>query len=387
MSKHLVFRRVLPAVIALAALCLQREYSLADEMPLATTKDNAPIRALLLPDGVADYPAGKIGYVTNAENGIDAIDLVTGKLFWKTAESDKPLWADKNRLVAMKGDGNNIRILILDATKKGALISTSKPVVFPEWVSIQNSYGHSFSYETYFLKNALLLKWEAHAHYAGGAAPSEEILADAKKDAAGVARFDLKSGQVEMVAEDKIPVLMPAVPAALRDVHSEQYALGNAYGETKPFISRGVLGALELAQKENRPIVVLKRWDLASGKAMKPVQLLEGVQPVFQLSLDGRYIMAVESRPKDDVPANDYAIWIFSIKTAKQIAKLPVELVTSPASIIGTRLYSIVSENRNREFISGGFIIGRQLQATDLKTGAVIWQHPIEPERILPMPM
>jgi hypothetical protein len=57
------------------------------------------------PGGVANA-AGKIGFVTNPDSGIDTLDLETGKLLWQTADASKPLATFEKRLVTqavMKG--------------------------------------------------------------------------------------------------------------------------------------------------------------------------------------------------------------------------------------------------------------------------------------------
>src|SRR5262249_9479270 len=144
----------------------------------AEEKSQAPV---FLPGGVAD-PEGKIGYVTNPTGGIDAIDLESGKLLWATDDASRPLVAFDHKLAAqatVKDRPNSVRVLVLDSSDKGKRLLLSDPVVFPDWVVIGQAYGRSFESRGRVERGAVLLKWEAHAFYAGGAPPPPEVVAAA----------------------------------------------------------------------------------------------------------------------------------------------------------------------------------------------------------------
>src|SRR5205823_4768852 len=66
---------------------------------------------VLLPCGVADA-AGRTGYLSNPGGGIDAVDLLTGDLLWKSDEAQRPLLVVGGRLYAQAGlKRNRIRVL------------------------------------------------------------------------------------------------------------------------------------------------------------------------------------------------------------------------------------------------------------------------------------
>src|SRR5690242_21101788 len=67
-----------------------------------------------LPHGLAD-PAGRIGFFASATGGIEALDLVSGKVLWQTHEAQRPLLLDGDHLIAQAGTKRNrLRILRLD---------------------------------------------------------------------------------------------------------------------------------------------------------------------------------------------------------------------------------------------------------------------------------
>jgi hypothetical protein len=89
-------------------------------------------------------------------------------------------------------------VVLLDLDGQGEVALTSKPIVFPDWVVVTTAAGEDFSFEVWGNVNELRLKWEAHARYRGGAAPSFQIQQQATHDASGVARVNLRTGRVEM---------------------------------------------------------------------------------------------------------------------------------------------------------------------------------------------
>src|SRR5262245_43336887 len=199
-------------------------------------------KPVYLPGGVA-APDGKIGYVANATGGIDAINLETGKLLWDTKEASRPLAVFRKKLAAwsaVPGKTNVLRISVFN--EKGKRKLDSDAVAFPDWVSVGLTHGRSFAAHADIDKGNLLLRWEAHAFYAGGAAPPPEVVRAAKKDASGMARINLASGKVEMLKAT--PPAGPVLPKELEKVTSRQYWTGSNW-ETKPVVVANILAALD----------------------------------------------------------------------------------------------------------------------------------------------
>jgi hypothetical protein len=168
-----------------------------------------------IPGGVADA-AGKIGYVQAPKGGVDALDLATGKVLWSSAEVGRPLALTKQGLVVEvpeKGKANAVRLAVLDVNKQGARGRVTDVIQFPDWVSVSVTYGRAFaSGATLDNQGRLLLQWHARAWYAGGARPTPQIEAAARKSADGVHRVDLDSGKVELLPGKSLPPKLPAPP-------------------------------------------------------------------------------------------------------------------------------------------------------------------------------
>jgi hypothetical protein len=339
---------------------------------------------VFLPGGTVE-PEGKIGYVTNPDGGIDAVNLQTGELLWDTKEANRPLVAFQQKLVAwsaLPGKANSIRIAVFDG--KGKRLLQSDPVVFPEWASVGLTYGRSFSARAEIAKGSLLLHWEAHAFYAGGAPPPPEVVRAAKKDANGTARVNLESGKVEM-----LKAVVPAdleLPKELRKVTSRQYWTGSSW-ETKPLRVGDTLAALEQqALPGGKQKLVLLRWDLKTGKALEPVVLLLGKELWPRIQPDHRYVFVHQALVKEQLPPGDYAWWIFSLETGRQVGKVPFDAAGQEMSVIGPRLYTVVAVAGKRP---PGFSATqpRALRAVDLRSGKTLWERAIEPQRrLLPLP-
>lgn len=157
-----------------------------------------------LPGGGILDPGEKAGYFPNPTGGIDALKLATGAVLWSSKEANRPLFATENRLYAMKGGGNKIRIVALETGKAGRLLFESSPIPLPEWASVDVTYGRKFHAGARLSPTELFLIWEAQAFYAGGAAPPPELLERSRKNAKGVARIDADHGKVTPLSDKEI---------------------------------------------------------------------------------------------------------------------------------------------------------------------------------------
>jgi hypothetical protein len=354
----------------------------------APAPKEAPSQApVMLPGGVAD-PAGRYGYVTNTTGGIDALDLETGKVLWASADASKPLVVIGDRIVAqaeVKGKYNSVRIIVLDA-KSGKRLLQTDAVEFPEWVSVVQTWGRSFTSEARIDRGDVLLRWEAHASYAGGAAPRPEIVAASKKDASGVARISLETGHVEMLAADKVPpVTTVKLPRALEKETSLQYWTGYTW-ENKPVVVGDKVVALAVEPAGPLQRLIWKAWDLESAKPQKPVVLLEGKALWPQVTPDRRYVMVHQALVKEQLPPGDYAWWIFALETGKQVAKIPFTEGTQQASVVGPRVYCLVNGQMKGPPQPGGFTQPRFLKSYDLKSGKLAWEHEVKGQVFTPPP-
>jgi hypothetical protein len=358
-------KRRLPGVLSLLTVSAGLSGLGAAPLPVAPP---APT-SWALPWGVANG-AGRLGFATNATGGIDAFNLSTGKALWSSAEANKPLAVAADRLIAQAPEkANAVRIVALDVNS-GKRLFRSDAVTFPDWVAVGLTHGRSFASQGRVEKGALWLRWSARAWYAGGARPTPEVERRARKNADGVARVDLTTGKVEMLAADKMPPLPKVkLPPGAEKVVSDKYAIATTS---------------ERVGREQR--LVLKRWDLATGKALPPIELLSALALRVEVSADARTVLVHKAVASSALPPGDYAWWAFSTETGKLLSKFAYEQGTTTATALGGRAYLVVQVPGK-----GGprphRTIQRALKAIDLKTGKLAWERPIEPVRILlPLP-
>jgi len=148
-------------------------------------------------------PDGSVGYIANGADGIDALDLLTGKTLWSSDEASRPLLVAKDRLVASSVEitsTNTLRISVLDTKQNGKLLYHSS-VSFPLWVEIgpanNNSLSMDVSLEPINDDCVVVIGWQAQSRYKGGAAPPEWIEQRDARNTSGVVYIDLYTGKVE----------------------------------------------------------------------------------------------------------------------------------------------------------------------------------------------
>lgn len=228
---------------------------------------NKPATLHVLPGkGVAD-PVGKTGFFPNSSGGIDALNLVTGKVLWSNKDANLPLISTETHLFALKGNGNQLRVIKMDTSKNGQRLFESPPIPLPSWASVSTGYGTGFRSSVRSDSNGLFLIWEARTFYAGGAAPPPEIEASAKKYQAGVERIDRNTGKIESLDAKKIAVgkFFPISEVAANPKHrSLTLVVKNGSGDNpkNPFERRQTLQALNKAkqvvwQRDIAPLIVL----------------------------------------------------------------------------------------------------------------------------------
>lgn len=174
-------------------------------LTLAALLVAAPLHAADAP--APGVPVAGIGVVSGdqktvflpaKDGGIEAIDLATGKILWTNKDASKLAGASDKLVLAWTGNekkANEFRVVTLDA-ETGKTVGKSDPIAMPDWAVTGKTHGRTFRTAAKADGESVTVVWQAGAFYAGGAAPTPEILAAAKKDASGIAKFDLKTGKV-----------------------------------------------------------------------------------------------------------------------------------------------------------------------------------------------
>lgn len=238
----------------------------ASAAPVPSEETNGP-RAqatLAIPGGLVD-PADNAIYVMNTDGGIDALEIKTGKLLWKTPKGETylPLAVVDKRVVARMLDQKEIRIAVLDSAEKGKQLLKSEVLSFPDWVApyrhhwFENRFGggsgffrHEFSARERIDGNHLVIEWQGM--YRKGQVE--------KKEGKGSFRIDLKTGRVKTTFPDE-NVKPEEKPAAVGK---------NTVGNYEIIVEDTTDGAPAMSRLYNR---TLKVKDKETGKQLWQHQL------------------------------------------------------------------------------------------------------------------
>jgi hypothetical protein len=343
---------------------------------------NTPPTKIVLPAGIAD-PTGHTGFFASASGGIDAVELKTGKILWQTHEAQIPLLVDGNHLLAQAGvKRNRLRILRLDLTRQGESDLESDPIVFPAWVVTGEGYGRSFQSHWRLEKRQLVLEWAASAWHTGPTKPTPEQEKAARKHAAGSARIDLRTGQVEVgPAEKTTQPLAPALPEHL---------------ERKSVRWQGLVGGdwrvVTLEEVAGQQRLILHSCDQKKGKTMESKELLKGKRLLLRPSLDERFLCLREDSPDPGergslMPRKSSSCWLLvSSRTGELVGHIPHEAGMHAIVLLGDRVYYLVS-GASRGPLDQPNIHPRILRATELSSGKLLWERPVAGKLVSPPPI
>lgn len=350
--------------------------------PLApAAPPSPPAASTLLPEGIADA-AGRTGFFTSAAGGIEAIDLANGKVLWQTHEAQRPLLLDGNHLLAQAGvKRNRLRILRFDLTRQGECDLESDPVVLPAWVVTGEASGRSFAAHWRLEKHHLVLDWEASAWYVGKGRPTPEETTAARKHAAGIARIDLRSGQIDIrPAENKQAPPPPPLPEHLERQSIRWQGLVDQQRKV-----------LALEEKNGLQRFVLHSWDRRTRTEQEAKELLCGKRLLARVTLDERILCLREASPSPDEraslsPSKSPSWWLlFSVRTGQQLGRLPDEAGMHSIAVLGQRVFYLAPGTLYGALDQPN-VQGQILRVFDLATGKKLWQQPVAGKLIAPPP-
>jgi hypothetical protein len=351
--------------------------------PLAlAVPPSPPAASVFLPQGIAD-PAGHTGFFASADGGIEAVDLASGKVLWHTHEGQRPLLLDGDRLLAQAGTKRNrLRILRFDAKHNGECDFESDPVIFPAWVVTGEAEGHSFAAHWQIQKHHLVLDWEASACYASKTPPTPEEAQAARKHASGIARIDLRTGQVEIgPAQKKETPPLPPLPDHL---------------EKKAQRWQGLVGplckVLTLEEENGQQCLVLHSWDRRNQTEQTPKELLRGKRLLVRPTLDEQILCLHEVNPSPDERASLMPKktsgwwWLFSVQTGKLVGRIPEDAGMNAIVVRGKRVFYLVPGSF-RGALNQPSIQPQILRVIDLSSGKKLWERPVAGKLITPPPL
>jgi hypothetical protein len=345
-----------------------------------------------LPQGIAD-PAGRIGYFASAADGIEAIDLASGKVLWQTHEAQRPLLLDGDHLLAQAGTKRNrLRILRLDVKRNGECDFESDPLVLPAWVVTGEAHGHSFAAHWRLEKHLLVLDWEASAWYTGKTRPTPEQIQAASKHSRGIAHIDLRTGQIEISPAALAPPSPKVVEAKagepLQPPLPEQL-------EKKELRWQKLIGqhwkVLALEEEKGQQCLVLHSWDRQKDTEQQPKELLRGQRLLVRTTLDEQFLCLREANPRPDEHVSSSqkkrpSWWLFSVQTGKLLGRIPDEAGMHTLVVLDKRVFYLVPGTL-RGALDQPSVQPQLLRAIDLTSGKKLWEHPVAGKWIAPPPL
>ncbi len=148
-------------------------------------------------------PDAKLVFVPAKGGGIEALDVATGKPVWKSTDAPKLAGADANRVygwVPNAKKANEFTVVAIDAAT-GKTLGKAGPILLPEWVVTEKAYGRTFLTAVRADGDGAIVAWTASAFYAGGARPTPQMEAAARKEDGRLVKLDFATGKVTPMKE------------------------------------------------------------------------------------------------------------------------------------------------------------------------------------------
>jgi hypothetical protein len=345
----------------------------------------APLPPIIhLPGGGLADSTGRTGFLP-AAGGMDAIDLTTGGVLWRSTEAQIPVAIEGDRLYAQAGvKRNRLRLLAFDLSHRGECVLETDPIVLPSWVITGDAPGHSFTSRWRLEGTHMLLAWEARSWDTNK--PRSKQGADDRRFTAGVARIDLVSGKVQLLPAEALSE-PPLAPRSIRDLDRKAVRWQGVVGGQ---IKAVVVETVKEGDYQGLERMELRTWDSTTGEAKEPIVLRIGKRLLVQPTMDQQYLCVRQAMSSPDeqhnsVDGNGYHWRIVRIDTGEEVALLPYQAGTQAMTIIGSRVLTlVVGPLRGR--MDHDTIQPRSLKSVELKTGKTIWERPIEGKPTAPPP-
>jgi hypothetical protein len=328
-----------------------------------------------IPGGVADGD-GKFGYLTRPGGGaIDAVDLATGERRWRSTAAERPLLVVDGQLLALAPDEkkqNVGRLVLLDAQNGKELLRTV-PIAFPDKVVLvplrappeaPRVAGRSFDCVTFADKKLFHIHWRSEVWGFEPGGPPRQAIRGWLTITEGGIQVDRGNGDIKLLPAEDLPE--PKVPESIREAGPRDVTI---LGDRVYAAGVG----------EDREVLVLRRWDLATGKALDRIPLRRQYRLQGQIERSG--FVVVTNRFSPNVKPEDRFLWVHDLD-GRLVGRVPLPPEARGVHVVGPRAYFLAEEpdagQRNPDW-------GNRLAAYDLGSGKHLWTLPIDKERVTPL--
>ena len=210
-------------------------------------KQPASIHAVPFPGGIAE-PAGGRAALCDHQRRVLAVDLVHGLLQWRTPVPLVPLLVLPDSVIALQLSPAPACVAVA-WQGTGQATWTSQALPMAAWVAAGALRDIDLELSAAADPRRLWLRWRAHDHYRGGAAPSPRIEEQASREEDVTVAVDRRSGVVHTATESPVlrslPNPMPAFGRDRRDVDLGARRFELAVDTTDAGVARSVLRATD----------------------------------------------------------------------------------------------------------------------------------------------
>jgi hypothetical protein len=318
-----------------------------------------PEGAQRIPRGIAE-PGGMTGYVCAAD-GIERLDLRSGERIWATDAAEFPVGLWRARLIALRtaAQSHALQIVTLDLDRPDHPLVSSGPITVPAWAA---DAPERLVIDASIEGDQLTLLWSSQKAYEGGAPPPRDIELAATRAAAGAARVDLTSGEVEVTTRP------PRARAGSTELSESRD--GEWYSDRWMAGSEAVRIVLTEIEGGQRLALELGAEDAVGER----VVVMEGTALVGVATLDGEHVIV---RDEGRAGAARNAI-VFSIPARAKVGAVTWEPEASEVSVLGDRVVSLVRRIERPTTAQSLGTVAITLCARALQNDRVLWEHQLE---------
>lgn len=288
-----------------------------------------------LHDGVVVDAAAGAAYVMSPKGGIEALELATGNVLWKSRDAARPLLVRNGTLLAQASpDGPGKLVLVVLDTRQGAARQrVSLPIPASLRANPVDGPSQSFRTHAFAAEDSAVVTWTAQ---------------------------DGRSLQ---------GILPPTEEPTSTDSAAPVNATGAAQAGPQP-----LRGAARLDLGTGRA-VAMKYEEALQTQAVSVRTPFNRAADLRQLgSLDGQHILRSE-RSKNGSLATRYR-WTITDKAGATVGTVEAPVSMAPFVVSGTRLFYVAQPLARKE---GTRMIQEplRLRSLDLQTGAELWNQPV----------
>jgi hypothetical protein len=352
---------------------------LEDEEEVAPTDFAQRILPRAFPGGVM-APDRRLAFVVGASQNLEAVDLASGKMVWRSTEARLPLLVVGGRLWAQDSDeAGKPRLVQLDLARQGKKVWQSESLTLPAGVGGPEGEGKASSCHAWLDNGQVVYHYRWDWSYTGGAQPPPGMPLHETKT--GVVRVSPVTGRATPQAGgdkalDPLPVEVSGLCAMGVSRQAQTHAWILAPGGRIP----GPISLAVASTENGSDQRLLWKGPAAAGCPAPLVDLLQGKSLDVVVPGGGRLVFV--RRPEDE---NSPRPWkVFRLSDGRSAGSAPARMGTDQlAASQGMLLYRVEqAEDARGPVISGA---KRFAEAMSWPTGAVLWRYPLAPRPSQPL--